>query len=209
MNYLLIAIVGYLIGSIPTAYLVLRKKGINILESGTGNVGTMNALRVSGSKTSGIIVFIIDFLKGLLAVYLTELIFGKDFTFMITALLFAVVGHCFSPWIKFKGGRGLATTLGGFVILAPIIPGLWILLWIATYLYKKNVHFANASATFLLLLLVIFSSDVLYKYSLVLPDSNTIFSATISALLFIILIKHYEPLKQYIEKNKKNILRNK
>jgi glycerol-3-phosphate acyltransferase PlsY len=209
MNFLLIAVLGYLIGSVPTAFLVLRKQGINILESGTGNVGTMNALRVSGSKTTGIIVFIIDFLKGFIAVYLTGLIFGREFSLMVTALLFAVAGHCFSPWLKFKGGRGLATALGGSVIIAPVIPGLWILLWIATYLYKKNVHFANASATFLLLLLVIFSADVLAKYSLVLPKSNTIFSATISILLFIILIKHYKPLKQYFDKEKKNILRNK
>jgi glycerol-3-phosphate acyltransferase PlsY len=209
MNLLLIAVSGYLFGSIPTAYLVLRKKGINILQSGSGNVGTMNALRVSGSKTTGIIVFTIDLLKGLIAVYLTGLIFGRDFTFMVTSLLFAVAGHCFTPWLKFKGGRGLATALGGSVIIAPVIPGLWILLWVATYIYKKNVHFANASATFLLLLLVIFSTDVLAKYSLVMPQSNTIFSATISVLLFIILVKHYNPLKQYFDKEKKNILRNK
>ncbi len=209
MNFLLIAVLAYIIGSFPTAYLLMKRKGINILSEGTGNVGTMNALRVSGSKITGALVFIIDFVKGLLAVFLTGALFGNSFLFLITALIFAVAGHCFSVWLKFKGGRGLATALGGSVIFVPVIPGLWILLWIITYVYKKNIHFANVSATFLLMLLVIFSGDILSKYSIYKPESVFNFSATISVLLVIILVKHIKPLKEYFKNEKEKILRKK
>ncbi len=207
MNFLITALIAYLIGSFPTAYVLMKRKGVNILNEGTGNVGTMNVLRVSGSKFSGLTVFIIDFLKGLLSVFIAGKIFGNTFPILITALIFAVAGHCFSVWLKFKGGRGLAAAFGGSLFFIPLIPGLWILLWVITFAYKRNTHFANVSATFLLMLLVIFSSDILSKYSIYNSGSVTFFSATISLLLVIILIKHIEPLKEYFKNEKEKISR--
>ncbi len=209
MNFLLIAIISYLVGSFPTAYLLMKRKGINILESGSGNVGTMNAMRVSGSKVSGLSVFVIDFFKGALAVFITKELFGNQFVLLAFSLIFAVLGHCFSVWLKFKGGRGLATAFGGAMFFAPLMPALWILLWLISYVYKKNVHFANATATFLLLLLVIFSGDILSKYSFTQPTSRVTFSATISVLLVIILVKHIKPLKEYFKSERDKILRKK
>ncbi len=196
-------VLGYFIGAFPTAYLLLKRKGVDITEKGSGNVGALNASRV-GSKAIGVTVFIIDALKGFLAVKIALLLFGNTFLIGGTALLAAVLGHCFSVYIKFKGGRGLATALGGSLIIAPQLPALWILLWLIAFIYKRNVHFANGSATFLLMLLSIFSGKVLYKYSAIKPNSIAEFVIISSLTLFIILIKHYKPLKEYFTSQKIN-----
>ncbi len=196
-------ILGYLIGAFPTAYLLLKRKGVDITEEGSGNVGALNATRV-GSKAIGAAVLFIDALKGFLAVKIALVLFGNSFLIGGTALFAAVSGHCFSVYIKFKGGRGLATALGGSLVIAPQLPVLWILLWLIAFVYKRNVHFANGSATFLLILLAIFSGKILYKYSAIKPNSIAEFIVISSLTLFVILIKHYKPLKEYFTSQKIN-----
>ncbi len=192
---------SYFIGAFPTAYVLLKLKGIDITEKGSGNVGALNASRV-GSKTIGIATFVIDAIKGALVVKLTLLIFGNVFLYAALALLAAIIGHCFSVYIKFKGGRGLATAFGGALFLAPQVLVLWIILWLIAFVYKKNVHFSNFSATFLLTLLVIFSGKTIAKYSLVKPESHTEFSVLVSLILLVILSKHLAPIKEYFTKQK-------
>ena len=101
MSYLYCSLIGYLLGSIPTAYIVLKRtQNVDITETGSGNVGAMNSFEVSNSKIIGILVFIIDALKGLLSVYLCLLLFPLNFIYPALALFFAVFSHCFNPWIK-------------------------------------------------------------------------------------------------------------
>ncbi len=195
-SILVAVITGYFLGSFPTAYVLLKRKGLDITEEGSGNVGALNASRV-GSKTLGFLVFFIDALKGALAVKLAMYFSGGTFLIGGAALFAAIAGHCYSVFIKFKGGRGLATALGGSLLIAPQIAVLWIILWAIAYLYKKNVHFSNAAATFLLILLVIFSGEIIVKYSLVKADSVYEFSALVSAILFVILTKHFKPVIEY------------
>ena len=203
MNYLLPAIIGYLLGSFPTAYIVLRKThSIDIRETGSGNVGAMNSFEISKSKIIGILVFLIDALKGLLGVYLCLLIFPNEFVYPALALLFAVFSHCFNPWLEFKGGRGLATATGGAILLSPIIPAAWCVLWVFVYLFKKDILLANISATILTLLLTISSIEILYKYSYPAPDSFGTLLMFCVGLLTIIFIKHIDPLKEIIDKYK-------
>ncbi len=124
MEYLISSVAGYLFGSLPTAYLVLkRSKNIDITESGTGNVGAMNSYEITNSKMIGILVFLIDALKGILSVILMKIIFPGEFVFPALALVFAVFSHCFNPWLKFKGGRGLATAAGGVAFYISIPAG--------------------------------------------------------------------------------------
>ncbi len=189
-------VIAYLLGSFPTAYVLLKKRGVDITEKGSGNVGALNAGR-TGGKLLGVTVFVIDALKGALAVKLALLFFGNEFLFGTVALFGAVTGHCFSAYIKFKGGRGLATAFGGALLIAPQVPLLWAVLWIIAFVYKKNVHFSNASATFLLILLVIFSGKTIAKYSLLRPASVYEFTVLVSIILFVILIKHFKPIKDY------------
>ena len=146
LPYTFTAFAAYLLGSIPTGYLVAKAKGIDIRTVGSGNIGATNAMRVLG-KPAGIIVLIVDALKGWLAVWsLTRLAInyllnpdslgGSYEMIAVIAGLSAIVGHIFTCWLNFKGGKGIATTAGVLLALAPwallIVLGVWIVLFAAT-----------------------------------------------------------------------------
>jgi glycerol-3-phosphate acyltransferase PlsY len=116
--YWLLCIAYYLIGSIPTAYLVLKfRHQLDIRNEGTGNVGAMNSYDVTGSKSTGIFVFIVDFLKGIIPTIILLYVFNLSLYFIILPLVLLVFGHNFSAFLKFKGGRGLATSAGVLIII--------------------------------------------------------------------------------------------
>ncbi len=105
---------GYLLGSIPFGYLLGRWKGVDLHQKGSGNIGAANAVRVLG-KPAGFAVLILDALKGVLACWLASSETGQ-----ITAGLAAVLGHNFPCWLRFQGGKGIATSAGVLLILTPI-----------------------------------------------------------------------------------------
>lgn len=210
MNYLILAIIGFLLGSIPTAFILLRiLNKTNILEVGSRNVGAYNAYEITGSRLIGNVIFIIDALKGVASVYIAKEFFPVDFMYPMTALFFSVLGHCFSPWIKFKGGRGLAAAAGGSLIFIPSIPIIWVVIWIVAYLFKKNIHFGNISATILTMAVVLTTSDVLnqVKYASPPADKDITFALSVTLILLLIMLKHIDPLKEYIASQKKTIIK--
>ena len=200
MFYLLSAIIGYLLGSVPTAYLVLKAKGINITEAGTGNVGAMNSYEVTNSKYIGIFVFMADAIKGLLSAYIPLLLFPFGFEYAAFALLFAVLSHCFNPWLGFKGGRGLAAALGGTCLIAPFLPVIWIGTWILSFLVKRDILLGNILANFLALLVSICFADFVYRYAFPKPDSVSSLMFFVACLMIIIFIKHIEPMLELFTK---------
>jgi acyl phosphate:glycerol-3-phosphate acyltransferase len=206
MEYLFSAILGYLLGSVPTAYLLLKKiKEINILETGTGNVGAMNSYEITDSKLIGLTVLIIDALKGLLSVYLCLLFFPVSFVFPAVSLFFAVFSHCFNPWLNFKGGRGLATAAGGAVLLFPFALVVWSFMYIVMYIYRKDILLANITATIASLVIIISSSQIAIKYSYPRASTRGELVLFTVALLIIIFVRHIEPLNDIIKN--KNFLR--
>lgn len=132
--YLIVAIVAYLLGSIPFGYLLVRIfRGEDIRRTGSGNIGATNVAR-SGAKGLGIATLVLDALKGALAVWLAILVAGSKYNLcgdfvehpcapalrlMALASLGAVLGHVFPVWLRFKGGKGVATALGVFCVLFP------------------------------------------------------------------------------------------
>ena len=200
MYYLLSAITGYLLGSFPTGYLMLKRKGINIVTSGSGNVGAMNTFDITNSKVTGLLVFFIDAIKGLLSVYLPLLLFPFGFSYAAIALLFAILSHSYNPWIKFKGGRGLATSLGGTILIAPFIPALWLSTWILVYLIKKDILLGNILGTILALLIILTFPNSVYKFSFPKAESISSLMFFSTALLIIIFIKHIDPLMELLTK---------
>jgi acyl phosphate:glycerol-3-phosphate acyltransferase len=139
--YMLVALSAYFLGSIPFGFLVARAKGIDIRNVGSGNIGATNAMRVLG-KPAGILVLVLDALKGWLACCLGQAIYAhfahrfipfevSNFTdyptesavmlarFATVGGVCAVLGHNYTCWLKFKGGKGIATTAGVFLALAP------------------------------------------------------------------------------------------
>jgi acyl phosphate:glycerol-3-phosphate acyltransferase len=139
LGYVIVAIAAYLLGSVPTGFLVARARGIDIRAAGSGNIGATNAMRVLG-KPAGIFVLLMDALKGYVAcAWLPPLIFNwlaphysglfVDFKiqpvelqvrFHVVAGIFAVLGHNYTCWLKFKGGKGIATSAGVYLALAPL-----------------------------------------------------------------------------------------
>ena len=117
---LLVVIIAYLLGSIPFGYLIVRKKlGDDIRQSGSGGTGATNVSRRAG-KTVGVITLVLDALKGSLAVLIAKGL-SPDVEWVIAAAAIAVIlGHMFPVWLGFHGGKGVATGVGVFSILAPI-----------------------------------------------------------------------------------------
>jgi len=191
----------YLVGSFPTAFVLMKlmhKK--DITKEGSGNVGAMNSYEVSGSKKTGVLVFIIDFLKGLIPAFLVLKFFSLNFDEVYIPLVFLVIGHNFSIWLRYKGGRGLATAAGIFAVVNFWIVVIWCVIFLISQLIKKNVHIANSLATILLpfVLLILYSQGLMFiSYAGAKFADYMIFVSLISV---VIMLKHISPLKQLITK---------
>ncbi|NQU95252.1 MAG: glycerol-3-phosphate 1-O-acyltransferase PlsY [Candidatus Omnitrophica bacterium] len=146
---------AYLIGSIPTSYIFAKAlKKIDIREHGSGNVGATNVFRTVG-KIPGIIVLLIDVAKGVVAVSLLSEVFLSNWTGVILGLEFykillgmcAIAGHVFSVFLRFKGGKGIATTGGVLIALAPGTLLACLAIWIIVFAVFRIVSIASIIAS--------------------------------------------------------------
>jgi len=181
---------------------------LDITNEGSGNVGAMNSFEITNSKLIGISVFFVDFIKGIASVLIPQLLFPGVFIFAAISLLFAVFSHCYNPWLKFKGGRGLASAAGGAAFLFPFLLVVWGVLWVIFYVMRKDILFANISSTVFSILVVFGTSDIAVKYAFPKPVNIPELMLISIAVLMIIFIKHIEPLKELIA-SYKSISRNK
>lgn len=141
-------LVAYVVGATPFGYLAGKLRGIDIREHGSGNIGATNVLRVLG-KPIGITVLVLDMLKGLLPVILAKAASDSSAIHIATAIA-AILGHNYTFWLGFKGGKGIATTAGAIL---PILP--WALLaavlgWILALLVTRYVSVASIAAALLI-----------------------------------------------------------
>lgn len=154
--YIIIAVISYLIGSIPFSYLIPKWFGkIDIRQHGSGNTGTTNVARTLGLKI-GIIAFVGDFLKGVLPVFIVTFYLSRDVAALAAAA--SVLGHCYPVWLGFKGGKGIATSAGALLFLMPdvfIILGIYQFVVIIASKYMSLASITSA----LLLPILAFSLD--------------------------------------------------
>ncbi len=158
MNFLLSISIAYILGSIPFSYLagkVLR--GIDIREHGSGNAGATNTLRVLGT-TPGIIVMILDMLKGIAAVLIAKTIISEcsDLTYelqIVSCGVMAIIGHILPVFLKFKGGKGVATTAGVFLSLTTGAIAIALLVFIVVVALTRYVSLGSISAALTAILL--------------------------------------------------------
>jgi glycerol-3-phosphate acyltransferase PlsY len=116
---LILAAAAYLIGSIPFGYLLVRlKTGQDVRQSGSGNIGATNVLRTTG-RSLGVLTLILDIAKGYLAVWLMERATGGDIAWMSAAAFAVLMGHGFPVFLKFQGGKAVASFVGAYLCLAP------------------------------------------------------------------------------------------
>lgn len=145
MSYIIVVILSYVIGSVPSG-LILGKTfwNIDLRQHGSKNIGATNAWRTLG-KLPGFIVFVADLLKGMIGVYLGMLIVGTS-TAMIIGGIMAIIGHSLSLFLKFKGGKGVATGLGVLIMLMPSVSAVVFLIWLVIVLISKYVSLASIIA---------------------------------------------------------------
>jgi glycerol-3-phosphate acyltransferase PlsY len=151
--YIVIAMAAYLLGSIPTGYLVARARGIDIRTVGSGNIGAANVFRILG-KPAGILVLVVDGLKGFAAcAWLIDFVIqlfavapGQIENLRIVAGICAVLGHNYTCWLKFKGGKGIATSAGVYFALAPLAAGIALGIWIIVFALGRYVSVASIAA---------------------------------------------------------------
>jgi glycerol-3-phosphate acyltransferase PlsY len=190
--YILTAVVAYLLGSIPTGYLVAKARGIDIRMAGSGNIGATNAMRVLG-KPMGIFVLLMDALKGFVAcALLAAIFFAKRYSVpdrlingdelehaKILAGIFVILGHNFTCWLKFKGGKGIATTGGVYLALAPWAVLIGVTAFILAVLATRYVSIGSIVAAVALPVAV-----------WILPPHNLLMGIVTTALGVMAIYKH-------------------
>jgi glycerol-3-phosphate acyltransferase PlsY len=141
VSILLITIIGYLLGAISFAVIIARSKGVDIFTEGSGNPGATNIKRILG-KRWGNVVFALDALKGFTSAGMPLMVYDDD-RLAVIGLIAAILGHSFSVFLKFRGGKGVATTIGG--LLALMCPALLIglVVWLIIFYTKKVVALAS------------------------------------------------------------------
>ena len=122
MNAVLAVTLGYLVGSIPFAYLLSRRHGIDLRRAGSGNVGASNVLRTTG-VWAAVLAMMLDGVKGTLAVLMAQLLSGSLIA-TVAAAFASILGHVYPVWLRFRGGKGVATAAGAFALLAPEAMGI-------------------------------------------------------------------------------------
>lgn len=183
VSVLLVFVGSYLLGSIPTGYLAGRLGGIDVREKGSGNIGATNVLRVLGKKY-GYAVFFFDTLKGFLSVRLAFLVseqvhggWNADW-FGILAAIACVAGHTLPVWLKFRGGKGVATAAGVMLGLAPLATCIAVVVWIVVFEVTRYVSVASISGAIVLPLAI----GIFLKLHLT-GSSVTFYSAVLIAIM--------------------------
>jgi glycerol-3-phosphate acyltransferase PlsY len=190
--YLIIAAISYLLGSIPFGYLLVRVfRGEDIRQTGSGNIGATNVAR-SGAKGLGIATLVLDALKGALAVGIASYIANHEIKsnaypglistqLMAVAALAAVLGHVFPVWLRFKGGKGVATALGVFCVLFPKAILVALAIFILVVLVTRYVSLGS-----------ILGAIAFPVAAYFLQDSDWLSLLLASTISFIVVIKHHQ-----------------
>ena len=144
---------AFFLGSFPFGFWLGRLKGVDVRAKGSGNIGATNVGRILG-KGWGYLVFALDFAKGWVAVWLAQKIGDPSDVWIVTAGLAAVLGHVFTPWVGFRGGKGVATSAGVLLALTPMVGLLVAAVWGGTFLVSRIVSVASLLAATVFPLLV-------------------------------------------------------
>jgi glycerol-3-phosphate acyltransferase PlsY len=173
-----VCVMAYLLGSIPFGYLVVRiGQGRDIRAAGSGNIGAANVTRTVG-KGWGVLTLLLDAGKGFLAVWLAATF--DNVTWMVLAALAAILGHMFTPWLKFRGGKGVATGVGAFLLISwHAVLGAFVV-WVLVMIGFRYVSLASMTAAAALPPLIY----LLYAPPHAPPDAVT-FGAVAAAVLII------------------------
>ncbi len=200
--YVIIAVISYLLGSIPFGYILVRLfRGEDVRATGSGNIGATNVMR-SGSKGLGIATLVLDAAKGYCAVALAAGFSESIFTYQIDgtyavdksiamalAAAFAILGHIFPVWLKFKGGKGVATGVGSFLALAPKAVLVVLLIFAAIVAVSRYISLGSIVAT---------AAFPVFAFLLYRGNITPAFVITTLGAAALIIAKHHQNIRRLL-----------
>jgi glycerol-3-phosphate acyltransferase PlsY len=197
-----VAVVAYLLGSIPFGYLLVKIfRGQDIRLSGSGNIGATNVAR-SGAKGLGIATLLLDTAKGLLAVWLASALAQSSFNacgsarclpvkeLMSIAALFAVLGHVFTVWLRFRGGKGVATALGTFIVLYPRAVLVCLAVFVVIVAISRYISLGS-----------IVSAAAVPVVIYMMGSRDWLSLLMISAISLLVIVKHHQNIRRILAGN--------
>lgn len=182
------ALIGYLLGSLPFGYLVARAHGVDIFKVGSGNPGATNVKRTLGAK-AGNTVLVLDVLKGAAATawpLLPMVAAPQPMILALIGVVMAVIGHSFSIFTKFRGGKGVATAAGGLVVLMPLACGIAGATWVVVFFAFRYVSLASILAA-----VAVITASWLLPYHIAI-------SVIASVLGGFVILRHHENIKRLL-----------
>lgn len=204
-----VIVIAYLLGSIPFGYLIVRAtEGADIRQTGSGGTGATNVSRRAG-KAAGVLTLVLDALKGAAAVAIAKIIFGlpifaaagqtgpdlqRAYWWVAGAAVAVIVGHIFPVWLGFRGGKGVATGLGVFLVLAPIAVGLAAVIFVLIVAVTRYVSLGSILAVATIPLFVLLQDRFIRPVADLMP-LNT--AASAGAIL--IIFAHRENIARLIQ----------
>ena len=193
MTYCWALLRGYALGSINFAVLVAKSKGLDLFTVGSGNPGATNVKRTRGAVW-GNTVFLLDFSKGFFAVFLAQYFFGLDEInsdlLGILSLMGAILGHSFSIFLRFRGGKGVATTMGGLLAMMPWVLVIGLIAWLIVFFVTRVV--ALGSIVFAI------SLPISFYFLHDLSDVRWVFCLILAVL---IVFRHYANIQRLLSGN--------
>ena len=205
ISYIVGIIISYLIGGIPFGYLIAVIKGIDIRTEGSGNIGATNVGRVLGKKY-GLIIFILDMLKGFAVVLLVPAAVSSAVNISTTtgnllAVLCgfcAVLGHAFPVYLKFKGGKAVATSFGVFIWLVPISIAIAFGVWLLTVIVTRYVSLGSMIGSLSLVGVIVIVVDSPF-------GDNICLTAMSVAVAILIIVRHTSNIQRIIAGTEKKV----
>jgi len=183
---------AYLLGSIPFGLLLAKLLGgADVRKAGSGNIGATNVARVVG-PLAGILTLVFDTAKGTAAVWLAGRVADDSATWMMIAALAVLLGHCFPVWLKFKGGKGVATALGVFLALSPLAAVSALVLFVLCVAYWRYVSLGSIAAAAAMPLLIYFLWAPRHAPPIIV-DAGTL------AIALLVIYKHDGNLQRLVE----------
>jgi glycerol-3-phosphate acyltransferase PlsY len=198
----LLIVFSYLIGSIPVGYLLVkRKKGVDLREHGSGNIGGANVSRLLG-KRWGIFSGLGDAAKGWVPTFLT-ISLGAPPVIIVRVAFAAVLGHCFPPWFRFKGGKGMSTLMGTVLAISPLSLIILLCVWILALKFTNISSVSNfcfmGSSPFVLYFTRLLTLSYPSLYQLYPLEQSPLFTYFSIAMIPLILYTHRSNIKRIME----------
>ena len=187
---ILLSLFAFFLASIPFGFIVGKIKGVDVRNYGSGNIGATNVSRVLGKKW-GVLVLFLDALKGAVPVLIVKHL-GFSLTFQVLVGFLAIAGHCFSPFLKGRGGKGVATGLGVFLVISPKVTLIAALIFFAVFFLTRYVSLASITAAL--------SYPLIFKFLKTPPPTASLLLFLSS---FLVVLKHHSNIKRLLKGEEK------